>query len=59
MESPKKLHKRKERLFRRLFTPLLKKNYSFFIKMSTGIKRLSFEMWYCEAKSKNEEYRRP
>jgi hypothetical protein len=36
---PKKLHRRKEtiRLFRRFFTPLLKKNYSSPIKMSTRI----------------------
>jgi len=43
MESPPKLHKRRKkiRFFRRVFTPLLKKNYSFSIKMSTTIKRLS------------------
>jgi len=26
--------------------------------MSTGIKRLAFEMLYCKAKSKNEDYRK-
>jgi hypothetical protein len=46
------------RLFRWFFTPLLIKNYSFSIKMSTRIKRLSFEMLYCKAKSKNEEFRK-
>jgi hypothetical protein len=38
--------------------PLLKKNYAFSIEMSTKIKGLSFEMLYCNAKSKNEEYRK-
>ena len=37
---------------------MLAKNYSFSIKMSTRIKRLSFEMLYCKAKSKNAEYRK-
>jgi len=60
MESPQKLHKRREkiRLFRRFFTPLLKKNYSFSTKMSTRIKRLSFVMVNCKAKSKNVDYRK-
>jgi len=60
MESPQKLHRRKEKimLFRRVFIPLLKKNYSFSIRMSTKIKRLSFEMLYCKPKSKNEEFRK-
>jgi hypothetical protein len=48
----------KIRLFRRIFTPLLTKNYSFYIKMSTRIKSLSFEMLYCKAKSKNAEFRK-
>jgi hypothetical protein len=34
---------------------MLTKNYSFSTKMSTRIKRLSIEMLYCKAKSKNEE----
>jgi hypothetical protein len=57
---PQKLHKRKKkiRFFRRFFAPLLKKNYSFSIKMSTRFKRLSFEMLYYRAKSKNAEYRK-
>jgi len=60
MESPKNSIKgrKKTRLLRRFFTLLLTKNYSFWIKMSTRIKRLSFEMLYCKAKSKNEEYRK-
>jgi hypothetical protein len=60
MEFPKKLHKRKEkiRLLRRLFTPLLKKNYSFSIKMSTRIKRLSLEMLHYEEEFKNDAYRK-
>jgi len=60
MESPQELHKRKEkiRLFRKVFTPLLTKNYSFSIRMSTRIKRLAFEMLYCKGKSKNEEFRK-
>jgi len=37
---------------------MLAKNYSFSIKMSTRIKRLSFEMLYCKGKSKNEDYRK-
>jgi hypothetical protein len=55
-----KLHKRRGEisLFRRIFTPPLTKNYSFWIKMSTRIKRLSFEMLYCKGKSKNEEFRK-
>jgi hypothetical protein len=58
--SPKNSIKgrKKKRLFRRFFTPLLTKNYSFSIKMSIRIKRLSFEMLYCKGKSKNEEYRK-
>jgi hypothetical protein len=36
----------------------LTKNYSFPTKMSTRIKRLSFESLYCKAKSKNAEYRK-
>jgi hypothetical protein len=58
--SPKNSIKGREkiRLFRRLFTPLLKKSYSFSIKMSTRIKRLSFEMLYCKAKSKNADFRK-
>jgi hypothetical protein len=50
--------RKKIRLLRRFFTPLLTKNYSFLIKMSTRLKRLSFEMLYCKAKFKNEEYRK-
>jgi len=55
--SPKNsiIGREKIRLFRRFFTPLLTKNYSSSIKMSTRIKRLSFEMLYCKAKSKNAE----
>jgi hypothetical protein len=58
--SPKNSIKGREkiRLFRRFFTPLLKKNYSFSIKMSIRIKRLSFAILYCKGKSKNEEYRK-
>jgi hypothetical protein len=57
--SPKNSIKgrKKIRLFRRFFTPLLKKNYSFSIKMSTRIKRLSDERLYRKAKSKNEDYK--
>jgi len=33
-------------------------NYSFSIRMSTRIKRLSFAMLYCKAKSKHEEFRK-
>jgi len=60
MESPKNSIKRRKkiRLFRRFFTPLFTKNYSFSIKMSTRIKRLSFAILYCKAKSKNEEFRK-
>jgi len=60
MESPKNSIKGRKKitLFRRVFTALLEKNYSFQIRMSTRIKRLSFEMLYCMAKSKNEEYRK-
>jgi hypothetical protein len=36
----------------------MKKTYSFYIKMSTRIQRLSFEMLHSEAESKNEEYRK-
>jgi hypothetical protein len=41
--SPKNSIKgrKKIRFFRRVFTPLLKKNYSFSIKMSTRIKELN------------------
>jgi len=41
MESPKNSIKgrKKIKLIRRFFTPLLKKNYSFSIKMSTRIKQ--------------------
>jgi hypothetical protein len=58
--SPKNSIKggKKIRLLRRFFTPMLKKNYSFSIKMSIRIKRLSFEMLYCKPKSKNEEFRK-
>jgi hypothetical protein len=42
-------------LFIRVFTLLLTKNYSFWIKMSTRIKRLTFAILYCKAKSKNAE----
>jgi len=45
-------------LSRRVFTVLLKKNYSFQIRMSTRIKRLSFEMLHSGAEFKNEEYRK-
>jgi hypothetical protein len=45
MEPLQKLHKRKG------------KNYSFSIKMSTRIKRLTFEMLYCKSKSKNANFR--
>jgi len=60
MESPPKLHKRKEkiRLFGKVFIPLLKKNYSSPIKMSTRINRLSFEMLHCKGRSKNEDLRK-
>jgi hypothetical protein len=50
--------KRKIRLLRRVFTPPLTKNYSFWTKMSKRIKRLTFEILYCKAKSKNEEFRK-
>jgi len=58
--SPKNSIKGREKikLLRRFFNPLLKKNYSFPIKMSTRIKRLSFEKLYCKAKSQNAEYRK-
>jgi hypothetical protein len=57
MESPKNsiIGREKIRLIKRVFTPLLTKNYSFWIKMSTRIKRLSFAILYCKAKSKNAE----
>jgi hypothetical protein len=58
--SPKNSIKgrKKIRLLRRVFTPVLTKNYSFWIKMSTRIKRLTLEMLYCKALSKNEEFRK-
>jgi hypothetical protein len=58
--SPKNSIKgrKKIRLFRRVFTPLLTKNYSFWIKMSTRIKRLTFEILHYKAKSKNLDYRK-
>jgi hypothetical protein len=57
--SPKNSIKGREktRLLRRFFTLLLTKNYSFWIKMSTRIKRLSFAILYSKAKPKNEEFK--
>jgi len=46
------------RLFRRFFIPLLIKNYTFSIKMSTRIKRLSTEICYGDMDSWLDEYRK-
>jgi hypothetical protein len=50
--------RKKIRLFRRFFTPLLTKNYTFSIKMSTRIKRLSTEICYDDMDSWLDEYRK-
>jgi len=58
MEFPKNSIKGRKKIRLRFYTPLLTMNYSFSIRMSTRIKRLSFAMLYCKAKSKHEEFRK-